>query len=78
LVESHREVQSVVGEVVTYEHHLRYGGSKRVNSNRIRFMPHEKLARFLGDAGFTDIAWYGDWDRTPIASSKPELIVVAA
>jgi SAM-dependent methyltransferase len=78
VVESYRVVRSVEGEFVTYEHHLRFGDEKQVNMNTIRFTPHETLARLVEAAGFTDVAWYGDWDQTPVTADSPELIVVGA
>lgn len=77
VVESHREVTSVEGEIVAYEHHMRYGDARRVNGNRMRFVPREKLAGFLAAAEFTDVTLYGDWDRSPPGPERPELIVVA-
>lgn len=77
VVASHREVESVVGEIVTYKHHFQVGDERRVNSNRIRFVSQEKLGAFLAATGYTDVIWYGDWDRTPVAPNRPELVVVA-
>ena len=78
VVESYRVVQSVEGEFVTYEHHLRFGDEKQVSGSTIRFIPQDRLARLLDAAGFCDVGWYGDWDRTPVTTDSPELIVVAA
>ena len=31
----------------------------------------------LEDGGFRVDGWFGDWDRTPVAASSPEVIVLA-
>lgn len=77
VVESHRVVTAIEGEIVTYEHHMRYGEARRVNSNRMRFVTQGELTGFLAAAGFTDVTLHGDWDGTPAGPEQPELIVVA-
>jgi hypothetical protein len=31
----------------------------------------------LREAGYRIDGWFGDWDRTPVTPSSPEVIVVA-
>jgi hypothetical protein len=37
----------------------------------------QELAAFLPEAGFTDITWFGNWDRAPFTIGSPEFVVVA-
>jgi hypothetical protein len=64
--------------LVTYETHFRFAADDiAVAPDTLRFMTRDELAAFLADTGFTDIAWYGDWDRSPVAPTSPEIIVIA-
>ncbi len=49
-----------------------------VGRDTLRFMRREELAAFLADAGFPEVAWYGDWDRSPLTPQSAEFVVVAA
>jgi hypothetical protein len=40
-------------------------------------MTRDELAAFLAEAGFTDVGWFGDWDRSPLTAQSPEFVVVA-
>jgi hypothetical protein len=40
-------------------------------------MNQDELVPFLEEAGFTDVTWYGDWDRSTVSLTSPEIIVVA-
>lgn len=78
LVQVHHETRSVVGALVTYETHFSFGGTDIVvTADTLRFMNRDELATFLADAGFVDLAWYGDWDRSALGPTSPEVIVVA-
>jgi SAM-dependent methyltransferase len=77
-VEVHHHTRSVDGPLVTYETHFDFGGPDVVvTADTLRFMNRDELATFLADAGFGEIAWYGDWDRSAIGPTSPEIIVVA-
>lgn len=77
-VEVHYDIGPVDGELVTYETHFRFAaGDVAVAPSVLRFMPRERLAGFLAEAGFADVVWYGDWDRSPPSDASPEIIVVA-
>ena len=43
----------------------------------VRFMDQAEVAGLLAEAGFTDVTWYGDWDRSPFSPVSPEIIAVA-
>ena len=52
-------------------------GKTVVGKSRIRFIELDHLTRLLTMAKLTPVAWYGDWDRTPISATSREFIVVA-
>jgi SAM-dependent methyltransferase len=77
-VEVHYDIAEADGAFVTYETHYRFGPDDvSVGRDTLRFMTQEELAAFLAEAGFTEIAWYGDWDRSPLTANSPEFVVVA-
>jgi hypothetical protein len=77
-VDVHHNTLSVTGPIVTYETHFGFGSRDVVvTADKLRFMDRDELTKFLADAGFVDLTWYGDWDRSPIGPRSPELIVVA-
>jgi len=77
-VQLHHVTQMVLGQLLTYESHFRFGENDVVHTtDRLRFVNRDELAIFLADAGFVEVTWYGDWDRSPIAANSPEIIVVA-
>jgi ubiquinone/menaquinone biosynthesis C-methylase UbiE len=77
-VEIHYDVTSTDPTFVTYETHFRFAPDDIiVATSTLRFMSREELAVFLRDAGFTDVTWFGNWDRAPISATSPEIIVIA-
>jgi SAM-dependent methyltransferase len=73
------EVLSVDGPVVTFdEHHRLADGEDLRYRNAIRFPALDRLTRSLTGAGFVVERGYGDWDRTPLGPTGPELILVAS
>lgn len=78
-VEVHYEVTSVDGQLVRYETHFRFGEEEAavVAPSALRFTAQEQLASALAQAGFLDVQWYGDWDRSPVMPDSPEIIVDA-
>jgi len=56
----------------------RDGTALRVDRASLRFLTEAELARFLAEAGFVVQAQYGDWNTTPLTSSSPEIITIAA
>jgi ubiquinone/menaquinone biosynthesis C-methylase UbiE len=76
-VELHYDVTAHAGALVTFETHYRFAPDDIVVApTTLRFMSQAELAALLGEAGFTDIAWFGNWDRSPISLTNPEIIVV--
>jgi ubiquinone/menaquinone biosynthesis C-methylase UbiE len=77
-VELHDGVTAQAGALVTFETHFRFAPDDIVVAPvSLRFMSQAELAALLGEAGFTGIAWFGNWDRSPISLTSPEIIVIA-
>jgi hypothetical protein len=51
-------------------------GSTAVGHSRLRFINQDHVERLVLAAKLTPIAWYGDWDRTPLQVESREFIVV--
>ncbi len=78
VAEVHYATQSVDGELVTFETHFRFPDGERIAApSTLRFMGQDALVARLREAGFTGLTWFGDWDRTPVRPSSPEIIVIA-
>jgi len=48
-----------------------------VSSGSLRFVDAETLATFLTAAGFAVEEQFGDWSRSPLTESSPEIITIA-
>jgi hypothetical protein len=78
-VEIHYDIAASDGALVTFETHFRFAPDDIVvATTTLRFMSRDELAAFLHEAGFIDVTWFGDWDRSPATAISPEIIVVAA
>jgi hypothetical protein len=42
-----------------------------------RYRTHEELVRSLTRAGFEVTLEYGDWDRSPLTATSPDIVLVA-
>jgi SAM-dependent methyltransferase len=51
-------------------------GSERSRST-LRFLAPDDLASFLTGAGLEIVEQFGDWDRSPLTDTSPEIITVA-
>jgi SAM-dependent methyltransferase len=77
-VEIHYDIAQAEGALVTFETHFRFAPDDIVVATTpLRFMSRDELAGFLREAGFTAIEWFGDWDRSPVSATSPEIIVIA-
>lgn len=77
-VEIHYEVTSVDGQLVRYETHFRFGEDDAIVApSALRFIAQDQLASALAQAGFLNVQWYGDWDRSPYLPTSREIIVNA-
>ena len=73
----HNEIQSVRGELVTYETHVSFAPHDTVaGADTLRFISADQLKQHLEAAGFTRQIWYGNWDGSPVTPDSPELIVI--
>jgi SAM-dependent methyltransferase len=64
--------------IVDIAHHYRLLDADKaiVGHSRIRFVDLDHLARLLAAANLAPVAWYGDWNRTPLSATSREFIVV--
>jgi SAM-dependent methyltransferase len=65
--------------IVDIAHHYRFLDTDKtiVGHSQIRFVDLEHLTRLLTAANLAPVAWYGDWDRTPLTATSREFIVIA-
>jgi hypothetical protein len=72
-------VESIVGDVVTFDDAIaaRGGDILRVDRGSLRFLDSGGLDDRLADAGFEIEHRYGDWDRSALTGTSPEIITVA-
>lgn len=78
VVEIHYDIAKAEGAFITFETRFRFAPDDVVIApTTLRFMSHDELAAFLAEAGFAEVAWFGDWDRSPISATSPEIIVFA-
>jgi SAM-dependent methyltransferase len=49
-----------------------------LSHSTLRFLNADTLAAFLNAAGFTIEKQYGDWDRSPLTATSPEIITIAS
>ncbi|MEV5477188.1 class I SAM-dependent methyltransferase [Streptomyces sp. NPDC003631] len=49
----------------------------RISRGTLRFLEQGTLSRFLSGAGLTVLEQYGDWERSPLTPTSPEIITVA-
>ncbi len=73
------DLRSTSGDLVTFDAVTRSvrSGWERTSTSTLRFLDQDRLGRLLTDAGFEVENWFGDWDRSPVGSGHPELIVLA-
>jgi SAM-dependent methyltransferase len=77
-VEVHCDIVSVDDRFVTFTTHFGFARDDIVVApTTLRFMDRDTLAALLAEAGYTDVAWYGDWDRSPVGPTAPEIIAIA-
>ncbi len=52
-------------------------GQERTSTSTLRFIDPGQLRDLVERAGFQVVGWSGDWDRTEVTSTSPEVIVEA-
>lgn len=50
---------------------------RRSSTSTLRFIDPEHLRSMVEEAGFRIGGWFGDWDRSTVSSTSPEIIVLA-
>jgi SAM-dependent methyltransferase len=66
-------------DLVEFTSTVRIAGSSTpvVSRSTLRFIDPDHLRTLLEDVGFRIDGWFGDWNRTPVTASSPEVIVIA-
>jgi SAM-dependent methyltransferase len=49
----------------------------RQSRSTLRFLAVDLLNSFVSDAGLVVVEQYGDWDRSPVTETSPEIITIA-
>ena len=77
---AHGPVELIEPDVVEFPTTCRFKGSSSSLEIRggLRFMHPEHLRTLLVSSGFRIDGWFGDWSRTPVTTSSPEVVVVAS
>lgn len=72
------ERDAEAGDLARCEMHYRFEatGERLVSRNALRFRPRAVLERDLRAVGFEVERVYGDWDRSALEASSPEMIFV--
>ena len=76
---AYRVETPVVGDVVRSVSTFTSPGwaAPEVSRGALRFLDREMLAAFLAEAGLAIAGQFGDWDRTPLVATSPEIITIA-
>ena len=78
MVDYHCDIAALDGQFLTFESYFHFAADDIVVApHSLRFLTQDGLAGFLAAAGYTDVTWYGDWDRSATGPTKPEIIVIA-
>ena len=67
------------GDLAHCEIHYRFDrtGQHLVSRNALRFRSRARLEAQLTQSGFTLAELYGNWDRSPLTATSPEMIFIA-
>jgi len=68
----------VDGDLVTHVGRWSVDGREFVTSETLRFPSWEDVERGLAGVGLHQVETWGDWDGSPVSSTAPEWIVLAA
>ncbi len=79
LVRMEHHVDTVEAETVAFTTTFTSPGwdGPEVSRSTLRFLTAEGLASFLARAGLEIEDQFGDWDRSPLTGSSPEIITIA-
>jgi SAM-dependent methyltransferase len=76
---AHGHTRTVEPDLVEFSSTALFQGSPVpvVSQSTLRFVDPDRLRALLEDGGFGVEGWFGDWDRSPVTASSPEIVVVA-
>jgi SAM-dependent methyltransferase len=71
--------EPVAGDLVSFTHTYTSPPWDRplTSSSTLRFLSKDALSTFLTDAGLVVVEQFGDWDRSPLTDTSPEIITIA-
>jgi ubiquinone/menaquinone biosynthesis C-methylase UbiE len=74
------EVRGIAGDIVRFATHHEFAarGDTITTESSLRFLDAEAVVAHLRDAGFDQVTLYGDWDRSAVSASSPQIIVHAS
>ncbi|MEU7144461.1 methyltransferase domain-containing protein [Nocardia sp. NPDC046473] len=74
-----RVMEPVEGDLVSFTHTFTCDRWEQaeVSHSTLRFLDQDALGAFLSDAGLVVVEQFGDWDRSPVTATSPEIITVA-
>jgi len=77
---AHGSPRAVEPDVIEFSTTYRFENppSSLASRGALRFIDPDQLRALLTRSGFRIDGWFGDWDRTPVSASSPEVIVVAS
>lgn len=79
VVTSTHDVEPPDGELVSFT--TTYVSDRwpepQMSRSTLRFLPAEALAGFLDETGLAIDEQYGEWDRSPLTTTSPEIITLA-
>jgi hypothetical protein len=76
---THQVTAPFDGRVLSFTHTFTSPGwdGPQVSQTTLRFLDVASLSAFLADAGLAIEEQFGDWDRTAVSDTSPEIITVA-
>jgi SAM-dependent methyltransferase len=68
------------GRTVSFMHTITSDGwaAPQISRSTLRFLDDASLTAFLTEAGFAIEEQYGDWDRSTLSDTSPEIITIAS
>jgi hypothetical protein len=67
----------VSGATVTVRNHFVFLDAERISETTLLFPSRAEIERCLGEAGYTQVELFGDWDASAATDDSPEIIVIA-
>ena len=66
------------GEFVRFDTHYHLPDGERISESTLRFLPLDRLTKFLAEAGFEVGSLYGNWDKSAFAAETSREIILVA